>query len=189
MQQLTKRKRALYLTLVKSQFEHCSPVWRPCNKTSLEKFDNFQKKAIKWILSEEEFSYHSYDCYVRKCRQVNILPLSCRFDLNDLILFHKVVNNYIPLNLPPYLKLFDGETRLRSTHLDNLCYTSNIIPKSSTSSLLNKSFFYRTHSLWNSIPLEIRSLGSIAVFRTRLETYFWQNILSGHTDGDAPDGA
>ena len=184
-----KRKRALYLTLVRSQFEHCSPVWRPSNKTSLERFDNFQKKAIKWILSEEELSYHSYNCYVRKCRQVNILPLSYRFDLNDLILFHKVVNNYIPLSLPPYLKLFDGETRLRSTHLDNFCYTSNIVPKSSSPSLLNKSFFYRTHSLWNSIPLEIRSLGSIAVFRTRLETYFWQNILSGHTDGDAPDGA
>ena len=184
-----KRKRALYLSLVRSQFEHCSPVWRPSNKTSLEKFDNFQKKAIKWILSEEELSYHSYDCYVRKCRQVNILPLSCRFDLNDLILFHKVVNDYIPLDMPPYLKLFNGETRLRSTHLDNLCFTSNIIPKSSSSSLLNKSFFYRTHCLWNSLPLEIRSLGSIALFRTSLETYLWKNILSGYDDGDVPDGA
>ena len=184
-----KRKRALYLTLVRSQFEHCSPVWRPSNKTSLEKFDNFQKKAIKWILAEEELSYHSYDCYVRKCRQVNILPLSCRFDLNDLILFHKVVNSYIPLNLPPYLTLFNGETRLRSTHLDNLCYISSIIPKTSSSSLLSKSFFYRTHSLWNSLPLEIRSLGSLTVFRSRLETYFWQNTLSSYDDGADPDGA
>ena len=40
-----KRKRALYLTLVRSQFEHCSPVWRPCNKTAITKFENFQKKV------------------------------------------------------------------------------------------------------------------------------------------------
>ena len=179
-----KRKRALYLTLVRSQFEHCSPVWRPFNKTATDKFDNFQKKAIKWILSEEEFSYHSYDRYVEKCRQVNILPLSCRFDLNDLILFHKVVNNYIPLNLPNYLNLFNGESRLRSTHLDGLCYISSIVPRTSGSSFLNKSFFYRTHSLWNSLPLEIRSLNSITLFRIRLERHFWQNLLSSDDISD-----
>ena len=104
------------------------------------------------------------------------------------VLFHKAVNNYIPLNIPPYLKLFEGETQLRSTLLDNFCYTSNIIPKSSSSSLLKKSFFYRTNSWWSSLPLEIHSLVSVAVFRTRLEKYFWHNILTSYVDGDAPDG-
>ena len=28
-----KRRSALFLTLVRSQFEHCSPVWRPSGKT------------------------------------------------------------------------------------------------------------------------------------------------------------
>ena len=100
-----QRRRALYLTLVRSQFEHCSPIWRPSGKTNLEKFDSFQKKCIKWILSEEEYSYHSHDCYLKKCRQANILPLSYRFDLNDLILFHKVVYMLIPLKLPHYVSL------------------------------------------------------------------------------------
>ena len=95
-------------------------------------------------INSSTFSYHSYDCYVRKCRQVNILPLSCRFDLNDLILFQKVVNNYIPVNVPPHLKLYSGGTRIHSTHSDYLCYTSNIYTKSSSSSLLNKSFLHRT---------------------------------------------
>ena len=53
------RRRVLYLTLIKSQFEHCSPVWRPNGKTMIERFENFQKKCIKWILSEEEISYES----------------------------------------------------------------------------------------------------------------------------------
>ena len=91
---------------------------RAPDKSASEKFDNFQMKAIKWILPEEELSYHSCHCYVRKCRLVNILPLSCRFDLNDLILFQKVVNNYIPVNVPPHLKLYVGGTRLHSTHSD-----------------------------------------------------------------------
>ena len=172
-----KRKRTLYLTLVRSQFEHCSQVWRPTGKTFLEKFDNFQKKCIKWILSEEELSYHSFDCYVRKCKEANILPMSSRFDFNDLILFHKIINNDIPVILPSYIKPFDGNSRLRSTHLDELSYVSSIIPKSSTTNLLDKSFFYRTHSLWNKLPFEIRSLKSRSLFRTRLESHIWHCLL------------
>ena len=132
--------------------------------------------------AEEEYSYHSHDCYLRKCRQANILPLSYRFDLNDLVLFHKVVYMLIPLQLPHYLKFFEGSSRLRSTHLDNLSIVSDIIPRASAPNLLKKSFFYRTHSLWNSLPHEIRSVPSRSVFRTRVENYLWGIIMGDQDD-------
>ena len=62
-----KRRRTLYLTLVRSQFEHCSPIWRPSNDTAMKKFESFQKRCVKWILSEEEHSYHS-ETYYANCR-------------------------------------------------------------------------------------------------------------------------
>ena len=40
-----KRRRTLYLILVRSQFEHCSQVWRPSGKTLIARFENFQKNA------------------------------------------------------------------------------------------------------------------------------------------------
>ena len=49
-------RRVLYLALVRSQFEHCSPVWKPCSSTLMNKFEVFQKKCLKWILSEQELS-------------------------------------------------------------------------------------------------------------------------------------
>ena len=177
-----KRRRALYLTLVRSQFEHCSPVWRPSGKTNLDKFDIFQKKCIKWILSEEEHSYHSSITYLRKCRQVNILPLCKRFEFNDLVLFHKVVYQDIPLKFPDYLTFFDGNSRLRSTHLDDLCIISTIIPRPSAPNLLKKSFFYRTHSLWNSLPYEIRSTPINSLFRSKVKNFLWELVLSNPDD-------
>ena len=42
----SNRRRVLYLALVRSQFEHCSPVWRPCS-TLMNKFEVFQKKMPK----------------------------------------------------------------------------------------------------------------------------------------------
>jgi ribonuclease P/MRP protein subunit RPP40 len=43
-----KRRRCLYLSLVRSQFEHCSPVWRPTCYTMLQRFENLQKCCINY---------------------------------------------------------------------------------------------------------------------------------------------
>ena len=58
-----KRKRSLYLALVRSQFEHCSLIWQPSSKTHQSKLESVQKRGIKWILSEENQRYHSYYIY------------------------------------------------------------------------------------------------------------------------------
>ena len=171
------RRRVLYLALVRSQFEHCSQVWRPTCKSVIEKFESFPKRCIKWIVSEEHMRYYSYSKYLIKCRQVNLLPISKRFDINDLVLFHKVVYNRIPLVFPEYLSLYDGNTRLRSSHLDKLCFISTLTPRGSSTHLLDKSFFYRTHSLWNSIPLEIREIDDPTQFKNDITKYFWKQIL------------
>ena len=41
-----KRKRILCLTLIESQFEHCSQIWHPNNLTMIDKFENGQKNAL-----------------------------------------------------------------------------------------------------------------------------------------------
>ena len=53
------KKRMLYLTLVRSNFEHCSTIWCPVsvNIVDMQKFEALQKQAIKWINCEEGYSY------------------------------------------------------------------------------------------------------------------------------------
>ena len=48
-----KQRRVMYLAMVRSQFEHCSLIWRPSTKTMLNKIEAIQKKAVKWIYGEE----------------------------------------------------------------------------------------------------------------------------------------
>ena len=164
--------------MVRSQFEHCSPVWRPFLKTILEKFEAFQKKCIKWILNEVSSSYFSYSNYIKKCREVDILPLTQKFDLNDLVLFHKVVYNLIPLDLPQYLSLFEGNSRLRSSHHDRLSFVCTLQPKGTSTGLLDKSFFYRTHSMWNHLPLDIREITCNLSFKDKVTKHLWSQLLS-----------
>ena len=145
---------------------------------------------MKWILSEEHLSYQSYDLYIKKCKELNLLPMSLKFDLNDLVLFHKIINGLIPVSLPDYLKLFDGHTRLRSTHLDNLSYVSDLVPRGNSTNLLNKSFFFRTHSLWNALPLEIRKIENSSIFKSNVTKNLWEGLkreINNLSDEFIPD--
>ena len=48
-----RRKRSLYLAMVRSQFEHCSVILAPKLQRDIDKLENVQKRAIKWILRQE----------------------------------------------------------------------------------------------------------------------------------------
>ena len=43
---VTCKKSFFYLALVRSQFDHYSPVWRPRSITMMNKFESFQKNAL-----------------------------------------------------------------------------------------------------------------------------------------------
>ena len=105
------------------------------------------------------------------------MPIADRFDFLDLIFFFKVVKGLVPVELPPYLTLYQGNTRLRSSHLDKLCYISSLSPRSATNAFA-KSFFFRTHSKWNHIPLAIREAENITQFKSQLTEHMWKNIVS-----------
>ena len=172
----SRQRRALYLSMVRSQFEHCSVVWRPPQKTLMEKFECLQKRCIKWIL-DEQFSHYSNEMYFLRCKNLEILPICYRFDLSDLIFFHKIYYQLCPVTFPSYLKPFTGSS-LRSSHLDDLCFVCDIIPRTSASTFSSfqpfaSSFFYRTFSAWNNLPYDVRSLSCPISFKNEVSKILW----------------
>ena len=61
--------------------------------------------------------------YYSKCKETDLLPLSKHFELNDLLFFHKIINQQIDIPLPSYIQRYSGQSRLRNCHLDSHCYT------------------------------------------------------------------
>ena len=54
-------KRSLYLALVRSQFEHCSIIWRPFARTIIDKLESIQKRLLNgsyrsWTLDTQNNS-------------------------------------------------------------------------------------------------------------------------------------
>ena len=154
---------------------------RPTTQTLSHKIESIQKRAIKWILSEENLSYTCFLTYVSKCKLVNLLPLSVRFELNDILFLHKVINKLVPVELPAYLSFFQGQSRLRSSHLDSLSLVSSISPRSSANVFAN-SFYYSTHCKWNRLPFEMREIESHQNFKDVLIKHMWKDLCKCDTD-------
>ena len=140
-----KKRRSLYLSLVRSQFEHCSIIWRPVTETEISAFEKLQKKAIKWIFNEL-YQHYNNETYLLRCSQIKIVPMLAFFDINDLVFSHKIVNNKIPFSLPDYIHPYSGKNRFRQWNLDSLSYISTFVSNSanfSSRSPFFKSFFHK----------------------------------------------
>ena len=170
-----KKRRLLAISLVRSQYEHCSIISRPTTTTMTNKLESSQKVFIKWILNEENISYAHWPTYLSKCKQVNLLPLSDYMDLKDLMDFHKIVYGILPITLPDYLTFFSGQSRLRRTHLDSLSLVSSITPRSPSNAFAT-SFFYRTHCKWNNLPREIREIECPKAFKSEVIALLWARL-------------
>jgi hypothetical protein len=138
--------RALYFTLVRSIFEHCPIVWRPSSSTVIAKLESLQKRALKWIRNDFNASYSIEELYYVHCKP----------------------------SLPKYLKFYSGSNRLRNTHLDRLSLVSSITSKCNDS--LSKSFFYRTHLIWNRLPFALREIVRPSMFKSELLKHIGRSL-------------
>ena len=97
-------------------------------------------------------------------------------------MLHSIIYGLSVCKLPSYLSFFSGNN-IRSSHLDNLCLVSSITPNSinnmdteSSSGFFN-AYFYRSHILWNRLPLSIREISSTKKFRNDLNKFLWNSEI------------
>ncbi len=103
--------------------------------------------------------------------------MSYRVILTDLVLLHQIIFELVPLSLPDYLSFYSGNSRLRFCRLDHRSLVSSIIPRTNasqatTTNALANSFFYRTHIIWNDLPLKIRETESPSFFKKQVKLHF-----------------
>ena len=170
------QKRALYITLVRSLFEHCGEIWGPNAVVAQNQFEPKQKWAVKWILSESNRRYNEAE-YMNKLKVLNLLPIQHYFQLKKLRLFYRILKDSIGIDMPDYVV----QHRLAT-------YASNNRHKLSVTTNINQpivrpfgnSFFPSTIAIWNSLPNSIHVIDSVNEFTYKTKEYIWTNIIRTH---------
>ena len=89
--------------------------------------------------------------------------------MNDLVIFHKVIHNSIPVSLPKELIQNKSRTRCSNNNSTYQLIESVSAPKQ----ILINSFLIRSMSHFNRLPNEMRELINLEDFKVALEKHFW----------------
>ena len=175
------QRRVLYLSLVRSLFEHGAVIWHP-SPAQVDRLEKIQRKGVKWILNERDHHYNSQE-YLARLRDLDILPISCRLTLIDVLMLFDIVKGVSSVLLPEYIVKFqhnDPEfSRLRTSHFDVDCYKC-IVPVNCL--VFQNNFFNRTINSWNRLPRDIRCIHERSVFKSAVVTFLWNQELHDLSD-------
>ena len=157
----------------------------------MDGFLKLQRRAVKWILSEQFASYSDAE-FISKQHKLDLLPMDSKFTFTDLALFHQIVYKKVNIELPSYITRKPAESvrdrrAVTSGATSSNVDSSNIIEsidslkfKSSSAPRVDAfkyGFFYRTHLEWNRLPLNIRSCANVETFKGLLKEHLWKLLL------------
>ena len=117
--------------------------------------------------------------YKSRLTELNLLPFSYWLECRDLCFMFKYSNGGFDVELKDFVKIASGRT-INSTD------TLKLYPvHRHRTSLCRDSLFNRIVNMWNNLPVHMRKSSSFISFKSRLNDYCFNKLLST-CDSDRP---
>jgi hypothetical protein len=158
-----KYKSLAYLALVRPHLEYASAVWDPHYKVHIDLLNKVQNRAARFCLG----NYQQTSSVSDMIKQLGWPQLATRRKSARLVEFYKIVNRLSPV---PGDLLRKSVSKTRSAQA-GYTYT-NIYARTNS---FKFSFFPRTVSEWNMLPVNIAASNSMPQFYTSLNKYLVQH--------------
>ena len=154
-------------TLVVSKLFYCSSVWSNEAVTNLLKLQAVQNFSARIICASRKF-----DHVTPLPKELYWLPIKSQLYLRDAVLAFKCMTGSAPTYLSSKF-LTRSEVSGRATRSSQLLYIPLYKSKSG-----QRTFFYRTVSLWNSLDNSLKLCNSSRNFKRKLTAKLFAAFLS-----------
>ena len=152
-----EEKKILINSFIYGNFNYCPLVWHFCSKNSLNKIENIQKRALRFLLNDYESDYKILLKKCNKCtmevRRLRTLALETFKTLNDLN--------------PAFMKNIFAKWDVSKRRKNNL-----EIANRNTVKFGDKSIRSLGPHIWNGLPEEIKNETSYDKFKEYLNTWY-----------------
>ena len=156
-------KLQLFKTLCVSILECSSQVWSPQTKRDVCLLESVQRSMTRYILNSDDITY------AERCFILNILPLSYRREIADLLFVFKQLHGYSNVNFTDEITFTvstNGCIALSRSHVRTESFLS--------------MYFNRIVHLWNVLPESSRSCNRFTSFKASVME-FYENKLSNYS--------
>ena len=153
-------KEAAYRSLVRPTLEYSSSAWDPHTHKDINLLESVQKRAARFVTNNYSKTPGSMTNILSNLQWT---PLEQRRQTSRLVLFYKIVNHHVALDIDQYLTPYIRQSR----HFHHQAYQ---LPSTSTDTY-KYSYFPRTVIVWNSLPPNVVSADSVLGFKSALAAW------------------
>jgi len=149
-------KNLAYLSLVRPHLEYAAAAWDPYMAKDIQQLESVQRRAARFVKKD----YRHTTSVTGLIDELGWLPLFERRKHSRLTVFHKALNNFSAFSVY-HLSVSSRHTRASNEN--------KFVSLPVRTDVFKYSFFPRTITDWNSLPLAVRVLQSTQCFHGALQ--------------------
>ncbi len=149
--------------LVTSRLDYCNTLYSGLPQSSLSQFQAVQNATARPLTGSKKRDHIS-----PVLSSLHWLPVKSRVDFKILLFVYKTFSGCAPSYISEHLVPYCPARALRS--LSHLLIT---VPWCRYKSKSDQDFSVVGPKLWNGLPYHVRSVPSLDIFKSRLNSYFY----------------
>ncbi|KAK6191060.1 hypothetical protein SNE40_002808 [Patella caerulea] len=155
---------ALARSLILSRLDYCNSLFTGLPQNQLNRFQRIQNITARMVTRSP------YHCHITPVLQaLHWLPVSARIDFKVLCLTYQCVSGEAPDYLFNLIQQYIPKRHLRSYNFNQL-----VVPKGKLASFGQRAFAVAAAEKWNSLPVELRFVTTLPIFKSRLKTHLFK---------------
>ena len=158
----------LVIGLVISHLDYCNGILLEVTETCIKPFQRIQAIAAKVVLLRSKYSSTR-----EALKTLHWLPIRSRVQFKILTIMYKITNGTAPSYLSNLVTLRPRSSRNLRSNEEELMY---IVPRTKYKTFAYRSFSVQGPTLWNQLPVNIKTSTSFQTFKKSLKTFLMSQL-------------
>jgi len=150
----------LFVAMVRPHLEYCQFIWSPYVKADIERIENVQRRASKYIPELNNLSYQE------RLKSLDLPTLKYRRSRGDMIECYKLMNGLYDVQVS---KILTKRSEVITTDRAKRGHKHMLYAEKTNKSIRKHFFSQRVVPLWNSLPDNVIESDNLNTFKNSLD--------------------